>query len=88
MAPTAPGEPEPPRDDRWYQFGLGKLFLVTTLVAVLGAAWAGMAEVAGPATWRLPTLLVGVLLVLAAPTAVLILVSLFRSAIQWLRHRQ
>jgi hypothetical protein len=87
MGDISPGGPEPPPSRRWYQFSLGKLFLVTTLVAMLGSGWAALSQVSGPAAWSLPRLMAIVLLVLAGPPAALIGASLFRSALQWFRSR-
>jgi hypothetical protein len=88
MAPTVADEQQPPRRDRWYQFGLGKLFLVTTLVAVLAAGWAAMARLGDPSEQGLPMLVSVVVLVLAAPTALLIAVSLFHSFQTWWERRR
>lgn len=88
MDPSESSEPEPPAPGRWYQFGLGKLFLITTLVAVVAAGWAAMARIAEPARWSPSSLVAVIVLVLAAPTALLIVVSLFHCAQQWLEHRR
>ena len=79
-----PGSPPP---GRRYQFSLSKLFLVTTLVALLGAGWAGLSQVAGSGPWSVSGMVAVILLVLAGPPAALIGVSLFRSAFRWFQHR-
>lgn len=87
MDDSPPDDSETPPARRWYQFSLGKLFLVTTLVAMLGAGWAALSQVSGQAAWTLPRLVAIILLVLAGPPAALIAASLYRSALIWLRNR-
>lgn len=76
--------PEGPR--RPFQFGLGALFLVTALCSVLAAALGGMLR----SRWGGPETPPGFfeLMAAAAPVAVVILLSLFRSAALWLRRRR
>ena len=88
MDDPSQGGGDPSLHHRRFQFGLGKLFLVTTLAALLGAGWAALKQLAGPAAWDFPQLAAVVLLVLAGPPTALILASLFRSAIERLRDRR
>ena len=77
--------PQPPR--RPFQFGLGTLFLLTALCSVLAAALGGMLR----SRWGLSLMPPGFfeLMAAAAPVAVVILLSLLRSAVLWLkRHRR
>ena len=42
MPETAPGEPQPQRPRRRFQFGLGTMLLAVLPISILSAAWAGM----------------------------------------------
>lgn len=88
MDNASPDEPASPPPDRWYQFGLGKLFLVTAVVAVVAAGWAALDQMADPRAWTPAGLLAVVVLVLAGPFAVLLVASLFRAGMRWLRNRR
>ncbi len=76
--------PKPPR--RPFQFGLGTLFLVTAMVSVLAAALGGMLRAHSgrlsmhPGVFRL--------MAIVSPLAVLIVVSLWYSAVQWFKRRR
>lgn len=74
---------KPPRPP--FQFGLGTLFLVTAMCSVLAAALAGMLRSRfytsmPPGFFEL--------MAAAAPMAMLIVVSLIRSAVQLLKGRR
>jgi len=75
--------PEPPRSR--FQFGLGSLFLVTAMISVLAASFAGMLRAhrgqlsVHPGVFRL--------MAIASPLAVLIVVSLWYAAVKWLKSR-
>ena len=70
-------EPDGPR--RPFQFGLASLMLVTLLVSILAAALGGMLRSPGSGGVRLPPGFF-LLMAAAAPLAVLILLSLLRTA--------
>jgi hypothetical protein len=74
--------PQRPR----FQFGLATLFLVTALCSVLAAALAGMLR----SRWGGPSMPPGFfeLMAAAAPVAVVIVLSLLRAAVLWLKRRQ
>ncbi|MHC4181008.1 MAG: hypothetical protein ACYSWU_26210 [Planctomycetota bacterium] len=76
--------PEPPR--RPFQFGLGALLLATALCSVLAAALGGMLRT----RWGLSSMPPGFfeLMAAAAPVAMVILLSLLRSAALWLKRRR
>ena len=76
--------PEPPR--RPFQFGLGALFLVTALCSVLAAALGGMLN----RRWGPSPMPPGFfeLMAASAPIAMVILLSLLRSAVLWLKRRR
>lgn len=76
MAATGPTPPQPSEKRRWYQFGLAAMLLVTALVSVLAAAWAGL--VREDARYQYFAMAV------ASPLAVLVVISLLRSAVRWL----
>ena len=77
-------DPQPGRPP--FQFGLGALFLVTTLCSVLAAALGGMLR----SHWGSSRVPLGffVLMAAAAPVAALTVLSLLRSAVLWLRRRR
>lgn len=75
--------PQPPR--RPLQFGLGTLLLVTALFSVLAAALAGM--IRGRFYTSMPPGFFE-LMAAAAPMAAVVVVSLFRAAVQWFRRRR
>ena len=81
--PDAEG-PEPPRPR--FQFGLGALFLVTALCSVLAAALGGMLR----SRWGGSSMPPGFFELMAAgtPVAMVVLLSLLRSAVLWLRRRR
>ncbi|MBN2473203.1 MAG: hypothetical protein JXB62_01245 [Pirellulales bacterium] len=76
-------EPEKPRPP--FQFSLAGLLLVTVMVSVLAAAFGGMLRAhAGslstpPGVYRL--------MAVVSPLAVLIVVSLWYSAVRWFKRR-
>lgn len=76
--------PEPPR--RPFQFGLGTLFLVTALCSVLAAALGGMLH----RSWGISSMPPGffVSMAAAAPLAMMVLLSLLRSVVLWLKRRR
>lgn len=77
--------PEPPR--RPFQFGLGTLFLITALCSVLAAALGGMLRSRwDPASPMPPGFFE--LMAAAAPVAVVILLSLLRAVVLWLKRRR
>jgi len=88
MAETPSGEPDPPPPDPWYQFGLAKMFLLMTLAAVVGGAWAGLSRVAAGGPSSFFSLATSIVLVLAAPLAALVGASLFRAAVDWNKRRR
>lgn len=65
--------PEPTPPGRWHQFSLARLFLWMTLVSVLAASWAGLTRQDRPVPLGF------VLMVAAAPLAMVILLSLFQA---------
>ncbi|MEN6494608.1 MAG: hypothetical protein ABFD16_09985 [Thermoguttaceae bacterium] len=73
-------EPQPPH--RWYQFSLARMFLLTTLVSVLVAAWSGLVRFQGsmPIGFYVMTI--------AAPLAVVIVLSLLHALGRLLDHRR
>lgn len=74
MLETMPeSRPQPPR--RWYQFGVAAMLLATSLVAVLMSALAGLLRGDGG---QMPPGFFFVMAV-AAPMAVMILLSLLRA---------
>lgn len=73
-------EPQPPH--RWYQFSLARMFLLMTLVSVLTAAWSGLIRYQGsmPLGFYVMTM--------AAPVAVVIVISLWHALGRWLDRRR
>ena len=87
MNETTPNaEPPKPRAERRpFQFGLSTLLLIMTLFAVLAAALAGMVRRhAGISTMPAGFF---VLMAVAAPMAAMIVASLLRAAVKWMRRR-
>jgi len=84
MSNSEPPESPPPR--RPFQFGLGTLLLITTLFAVLAAAFAGMLHRRAGRSSMPPGFFV--LMAVAAPVAVLIVLSLVRAIVRWLQGRR
>jgi len=84
MSNSAPPESPPPRHP--FQFGLGTLLLITTLFAVLAAAFAGMLDRRAGRSSMPPGFFV--LMAVAAPVAVLIVLSLVRAIVHWLQGRR
>ena len=82
MPDTELPDPRRPR----FQFGLATLFLVTALCSVLAAALGGMLR----SRWGSAGMPPGFfeLMAAAAPVAVVILLSLLRSAVLWLKRRR
>ena len=78
------GESPPPR--RPFQFTLGTLLLVTTLVSILAAALAGLLQRRSSSFEMPPGFFV--LMTIAAPVAVLIFLSLTRALVRWLGRRR
>lgn len=83
MPETAPVEPQPSRDRRRFQFSLRALFLLTILISILAAAWAGMVRAAGPLPQRFY-----VLMAAAVPVILIILVGWLRATHRWLQRRR
>jgi hypothetical protein len=75
-------DPKRPR----FQFGLGTLFLLTALCSVLAAALAGMLRSRAGISPMPPGFFE--LMAAAAPVAVLILLSLLRAGVLWLKRRR
>jgi hypothetical protein len=78
---------EPPEPRRPFQFGLGALFLLTALCSVLAAALGGILR----SRWGVSPMPPGFfeLMAAASPIAVVILLSLLRAGVLWLkRHRR
>jgi hypothetical protein len=73
-------EPQPPH--RWYQFSLARMFLLTTLVSVLVAAWSGLVRFQGsmPIGFYVMTI--------AAPLAIVIVLSLLHALGRLLDRRR
>jgi hypothetical protein len=73
-------EPQPPH--RWYQFSLARMFLLTTLVSVLVAAWSGLVRFQGsmPIGFYVMTV--------AAPLAIVIVLSLLHALGRLLDRRR
>lgn len=75
MIEPEPPQPQSPQPRRPFQFSLGTLLLIMMLTSVLAAALAGLLQLGDS---RLPRGFF-VLMVIAAPMAVMILLSLLRS---------
>jgi hypothetical protein len=92
MPETSPDEPQPPPPNprRRFQFGLGALLLAVVPISLLAAAWAGMMGL-GAENSPLPQGFY-VFMVIAAPMAVMILISVGRAVFKRLgrgdRYRQ
>jgi ABC-type transport system involved in multi-copper enzyme maturation permease subunit len=82
MPDNKPPEPQPPR----FQFGMAVLFLLTALCSVLAAIFSGLLRNDNDAVGMPPGFFI--LMGAAAPVAILILLSLARSAILWWKRRQ
>jgi len=82
MPDTEFPDPQRPR----FQFGLGTLFLLTALCSVLAAALGGMLRSRRGDSGMPPGFFE--LMAAAAPVAVVILLSLLRSAVHWLKRRR
>jgi len=79
-------QPEPDKPSRRPpQFSLGSLFLVTTMFAVLAAAFGAMWRAHRESAFDLGF---SALMAVAAPVGVLIVVSLLYSVAQWLKRRR
>lgn len=77
-----------PRKPGRYQFGLGKLFLVTLLVAIAASAYGGLTRLAEEGWQSFHVLMAVALTVVAAPMAALIAVSLFHSVFSRMERRR
>jgi hypothetical protein len=84
MSDTPPIEPKPPGPRRRLQFGLGSMLLAVLPISILSAAWAGMMGV-GASQPLLPQGFF-VIMAAAAPLALVLFISLGRSALR--RRRQ
>ena len=82
MPETAPGEPQPQRPRRRFQFGLGTMLLAVLPISILSAAWAGMMGLGANST-RVPQGFF-ILMAAAAPMAVMILISVCRAVLRLL----
>jgi len=76
-------EPEPRPPHRWYQFSIARMFLLTTLVSVLVAAWSGLVRSQG----AMP-LSFYVVMTIAAPMGMAIVLSLWHALGRWLERRR
>jgi hypothetical protein len=82
MPDNGPPEHRPPR----FQFGLAALFLLTALCSVLAATLSGLLRDEESRASMPPGFFV--LMGAAAPVAIVILLSLGRSALLWLKRRR
>ena len=75
--------PPPPIRSR-FRFGIGTILLVMVVVSVAAAAASYMVQSIDSPGWQR---LVFILITLAAPVVLLVIVSIFHLATQWLNRR-